>query len=269
VKFAILAFFLLVLSLALAACGSDPNQGTQAIGNAPTASPNNPGTGTDSATMSCPAGQYDMLDWATLDPDLASGYHLEGNANPLYTVVQDGKFYWIKSASGYPWDIQLTDQNNIYLWITEQDWNDPDTFKKSNNNTNMALTSRCASGGSPGTTVKSTNTTFQIVNRCATQTVSNLGTMRNEVWGPQPMNFGGDIPDQTQTLIVKYNYDCDPNFANCHDREQYYLTQRYGLVRWDHSKLINGNYVQDKFTVYNKLVAGSPPVPEFPCGSQG
>src|ERR1700761_2452940 len=42
-------------------------------------------------TMQCPAGEYDMLDWATLDPDLASGHHLEGTGNPLYTYVQSDK----------------------------------------------------------------------------------------------------------------------------------------------------------------------------------
>lgn len=56
------------------------------------------------------------------------------------------------------------------------------------------------------------------------------------------------------------------NYSNCNDRKQYYLSQRYGLVRWDHSKLINGQYVQDNFTVYNRVVAGGPPTPTFPCG---
>jgi hypothetical protein len=258
-----------MLLFALAGCGAVSKQGAPVTDGAPADPPASASGGTSgspSATTSCPAGQYDMLDWATLDRDLASGFHLEGNANPLYTVVQNGKFYWIKSANGYPWDIQLTDKKNIYLWVTEQDWNDPDTYKKSNNDTNMPLTSRCASGGSPGTIVESQNTTFQIVKRCATQIVHNLGTMKNEVWGPKRMSFGGDIPGNTDTLIVKYQYDCDRNHDNCQDREQFYLTQRYGLVRWDHAKLKNGNYKQDNYTVYNKLVAGAPPVPEFPCG---
>ena len=207
-----------------------------------------------------------MLDWATMDPDLAAGYHLEGNANPLYTVVQKDKFYWLKSATGSPWDIQLIDKQNIYLWITEQDWNDPTTYKKSYQNTNMPLTSRCAKGGQPGTAVKSSQTQFAIVNRCANQTVSNLGYMVNEVWGPDKMSFGGDIPDNTDTLIITYRYNCDTTYNNCQDREDYYLTQRYGLVRWEHGKLTNGQYPVDKFTVYNKLVAGGPPTPEFPCG---
>jgi len=208
-----------------------------------------------------------MLDWSTLDPDLASGYHLEGNANPLYTVVENDKFYWIKSANGYPWDIQLTDNKNIYLWVTEQSWGDPYTFKKSHNNTNMALTTRCATPGQPGTAVKSTDTSFEIVAGCKTQQVSNLGTMLNEIWGPTKMNHGGDIPDNTDTITISYRYDCAPGEQQCQDREEFFLTQRYGLVRWDHAKLqSDGSYKVDNVTVYNKLVPGGPPTPVFPCG---
>jgi len=218
--------------------------------------------------MQCAAGEYDMLDWATLDPDLASGYHLEGTGNPLYTYVQSDKFYWLKSAKGYPWDIQLVDSKNIYLWVTEQNWSDPYTYKKSHHNNNMPLTTRCAKGGQqqPGTVVTSKDTSFEIASGCTTQKVSNLGTMANEVWGPYKMKFGGDIPDNTDTLIVTYKYNCDAGNQNCQDREEYFLTQRYGLVRWDHGKLAGGKYNVDKFTIYNQLKPGGPAPPDFPCG---
>src|SRR3989442_9866832 len=77
------------------------------------------------STMACPSGTYDMLDWMTLDTSLRANYHMEGTSNPLYTIIQpgttiqSGKFYWIKGGGGYPWDIQLYDNNYIYLWITE------------------------------------------------------------------------------------------------------------------------------------------------------
>ena|SRR6266581_5406156 len=61
------------------------------------------------STIACPTGTYDMLDWMTLDSSLRSTYHLEGTSNPLYTVMQPGKFYWVKGGGGYPWDIQLYD----------------------------------------------------------------------------------------------------------------------------------------------------------------
>ena len=43
-------------------------------------------------TISCPSGTYDMLDWMTMDSDLRSTYHMEGTSNPLYTVMESGKF---------------------------------------------------------------------------------------------------------------------------------------------------------------------------------
>ena len=60
------------------------------------------------ATVNCPSGTYDMLDWMTLDSNLRGRYHLAGSANPLYTKMETGKFYWTKGGSGSPWDIQLS-----------------------------------------------------------------------------------------------------------------------------------------------------------------
>src|SRR5689334_3664292 len=91
------------------------------------------------STISCPSGTYDMLDWMTLDSNMRGNYHMAGSANPLYTNMGSGKFYWTKGAKGTPWDIQLYDSKYIYLWITELNWNDPHTFKKFANNTNMPL----------------------------------------------------------------------------------------------------------------------------------
>ncbi len=67
------------------------------------------------STISCPSGEYDMLDWMTMDSDLRSSKYLGGSANPLYTDMWAGKFYWTKSGTGYPWDIQLYDNNNIAI----------------------------------------------------------------------------------------------------------------------------------------------------------
>jgi len=100
------------------------------------------------STISCPSGTYDMLDWMTLDSGIRGSYYLAGNANPLYTNMGPGKFYWTKGANGTPWDIQLFDNNYIYLWITELNWNDPHTFKKFTNNTNEPLVPRCAKADS-------------------------------------------------------------------------------------------------------------------------
>src|SRR5947209_1368868 len=118
------------------------------------------------STISCPSGTYDMLDWMTLDSDLRTHNHISGTANPLYTTLGSGKFYWTKGGNGSPWDIQLIDNNYIYLWITEYAWNSPNTYKKSAYNTNMPLVARCAKGGFPGSTIKMSDTSYDIYTDC-------------------------------------------------------------------------------------------------------
>ena len=62
---------------------------------------------TRAQSLTCPSGTYDMLNWMTLDPATSAGHHMSGNANPLYTSVAAGKFYWTKGANGTPWDCLL------------------------------------------------------------------------------------------------------------------------------------------------------------------
>jgi hypothetical protein len=223
---------------------------------------------TAETTISCPLGTYDMLDWMTMDSSLRSTYHMEGTSNPIYTVMEAGKFYWVKGANGYPWDIQLYDNNYIYLWITELSWTVPQSYKKFTNNTNLPLVPRCATAGttSPGSTVKVSNTNYDLHTNCSNTCSVTLGlqTSINQVWGPYYYSFGGSLPSNLKTLVVRYQYNCDGSFANCKDREEYYLTQRYGLVQWAHYVLANGSYVQLQKTVLNKLVVGVV-TPYFPC----
>ena len=216
------------------------------------------------STISCPSGEYDMLDWMTMDSDLRSSHYLAGSANPIYTDVLSGKFYWTKSGVGYPWDIQLYDNNFIYLWITELDWNNPRTFKKSALNTNMPLTPRCAKGGFPGSVIRVPNTSYQTYTDCTHYTTQNLKYGVNEVWGPYTLSFGGSVPNNTKTLVVSYRYNCDSTYNNCGDKEEYYLTQRYGLVQWVHYRLTSGVYQLQQKSVFNTLKTGIAK-PVFAC----
>jgi hypothetical protein len=222
------------------------------------------------STIACPSGTYDMLDWMTLDSDLRATYHMEGTSNPLYTNMMSGKFYWIKGGLGYPWDIQLYDSNYIYLWITELSWTVPQSYKKFTNNTNLPLVPRCATAGTttPGSTIKVPNTNYDLHTNCSQTCSVTLGlqTSINQVWGPYYYSFGGSLPSNLKTLVIRYQYNCDINYQNCGDREEYYVTQRYGLVQWIHYILIpaNGTYAQLQKTVFNKLMVGVV-TPDFPC----
>lgn len=214
--------------------------------------------------LTCPSGTYDMLNWMTMDSAMSGGHHLSGNANPLYTNVSPGKFYWTKGAKGTPWDIQLYDSMYIYLWITESNWNDPHTFKKFTFNTNMPLVPRCAKAGFPGSTIYVPNTSYQTYTDCNHYKVQNLKKGLNQVWGPYQMSLGGSLPSNLTVLVASYRYNCDTNYANCGDKEEYYVAQRYGLVQWVHYSLSSGKYQMKQKTVFNRLVSGGT-TPTFPC----
>jgi len=216
------------------------------------------------STMSCPSGTYDMLDWMTLDSGLRSSYHMKGSANPLYTSMAPGKFYWTKGGAGTPWDIQLYDNNYIYLWITELNWNDPHTFKKFSTNTNVPLVPRCAKAGTPGSILYVPNTSYQTYADCTHYITQNLKKGVNQVWGPYNVSLGGNLPSNLKVLVASYRYNCDGNYGNCGDKEEYYLAQKYGLVQWVHYSLVSGKYQTQQKTVFNQLTSGGNK-PSFPC----
>ena len=219
------------------------------------------------STITCPPGTYDMLDWMTLDSNLRTTYHMEGTSNPLYTNMQSGKFYWIKGGLGYPWDVQLYDSKYVYLWITELSWTVPQSYKKFTNNTNLPLVARCATAGLPGSTIKVANTNYDLHTNCSQTCSVTLGLQNgiNQVWGPYYLSLGGSLPSNLKTLVISYRYNCNANYQ-CNDKEEYYVTQRYGLVQWIHYIRIpaNGTYAQLQKTIFNKLVVGVV-TPDFPC----
>jgi hypothetical protein len=216
------------------------------------------------STMNCPSGTYDMLDWMTLDSSLRSTYHSAGNANPLYTTIAPGKFYWSKGSNGSPWDIQLYDSKYIYLWITESDWNDATTYKKFTYNKNVPLVQRCAKAGFPGSSIKVPNTSYQAFTDCNHYTTHGLLKSINELWGPYKLSMGGTLPAGLNVLVASYRYNCDNNYTNCGDKEEYYLTQKYGLVQWVHYVLKNGLYQMQQKTLFNQLTKGTA-APAFAC----
>jgi hypothetical protein len=214
-------------------------------------------------TMACPQGTYDMLDWFTLDSDIRWGYHMGGNTNPMYTLVEPGKFFWTKTGAGFPWDIQLYDSSYIYLWITEYSWTDKYTFKKFSGS-GVPLAPRCAYAGAPGSAIRVADTNYEIHTSCNSFSVHSLGKAVNEVWGPYYMSFGGSLPANMKTLVVSYRYNCDANYQNCGDKEAYYLAQRYGVVQWEHYRLISGKYALVQRSTFNNVVQGAVQ-PDFAC----
>jgi len=163
---------LLALVVCLIGCGANPNAAA---------------TQPHAHRESCGC---DDLRHARLDdhePDPGPGSPHGGTANPLYTSVTGNRFFWTKTAGGYPWDIQLYDSRYIYLWVTELDWQNPRTFKVFNSSTlgkfNLPFVLRFAKGdiqvpASKSATLPTNPLRLQFV--CH----KNLGHVINEVWDP-------------------------------------------------------------------------------------
>ena len=205
---------------------------------------------------------YDMLSWMTMRPDLSASHHMAGTANPLYTSKTSTRFFWTKTASGFPWDIQLFDSKYVYLWVTELDWQNPRSYKAFRSaklgKFNLPLVPRYAVAGYPGSSIKISDSSYEIHSDCSTFVTKNLGHVINEVWGPYKESLGGQLPNNLQTLVISYRYSCDSNYANCKDKEEFHVAKPYGLVKWQHQSLnTSGTYnPPDNSTLFNKVVSG-------------
>jgi hypothetical protein len=187
--------------------------------------------------------------------------------------MQPGKFYWLKTAQGDTWDIQLFDSNYVYQWITETSFGTPMNYKRASSNTNQPMMTRCASGGYPGTTVFVPDTSYYKSTNCAESGPIFNGLALYELWGPYTAGqpglepnrppIGGIIPNNTPVYTLSYRWGCDSSYGNC-SKEEYILTQRYGFVQWNFWELVNGSYVLMATSSFNTLRAGTA-TPSFPC----
>ena len=246
----------LLLLVCLTGCGANMQN---------SAGPNTNGSQQSQSPPPTPAPQtYDMLAWMTMDPTLAAAHHMAGNHNPIYTTVQSDRFFWTKTGQGFPWDIQLYDDKYIYLWVTELDWQNPNTFKVFRDpvlgNYNLPLVPRQAQAGFPGSkiSIPPSQTTYETHTDCNTFTSQKLGGVVNSVWGPYNESLGGDLPDNLQTLVISYQYSCNSSLQNCKNKEEFHVAQPYGLVKWQHQALqSDGTYAPaDNMTILNKFSTG-------------
>jgi hypothetical protein len=262
----------LFLCLLAAGCGGLAPRTSSMIAN-PT--PLQPAPSVPTPSPRCASDRFDMLDWMTLDEDLRSNTYLHGvrpdgsNANDLYTMMEADRFYWMKSPQGWPWDIELFDDDGIYDWITEYSWTDPYSFKKSMHDKNKKWATRCMKAGDR---VMSADTSYEInsaeCGKNGNQTIHDLKNMITTVEGVQQVSLGGDMAANMSVLVFDYDYVCDEKFQHCKDRERYLFEKRYGLVYWEHRTLgpDRSTYnAPDNVTIFNQIKHGTPPIPQFPC----
>lgn len=261
-------------------------------------------------TATCPSGQWDMLSLMFMQQSyLGNNYYAYGTStaggNILHNDVPQvstqhngiwdtGKINSVKDYQaqpghsappywGFPWDINLFDDNYVYLWITEyagskEWWTDPYAYKAFNNgstNYTMRLTRRCVVPGDDGTTSQLVNapsgtyaTRFLFVPQsgnsptytstdCNSSSPSQLDYSYMNVLSPESNAFtlqdtihGGNIT--LDLLPVTYRYNCSSSGA-CSSKEEFDFgydanKNNYGLVQWTLYSSNNGgttwNFVQ-------------------------
>ena len=201
----------------------------------------------------CKPNQYDMLSW--MAPQVST---VNGHYNMVYS--SSGTFYWVKSSKGYPWDV------NIYQSITEQDWNNPSTYKIFEKP--LPWMPRCINvpaipGKIASILVAPDATKFDIHLSCRDYTTHDLGYVVNEIWGPSTRAVG-NLP-AAPTLTLSYRYSCDGAYNNCRYKETFALQKGNGLVQWTYYTLQNGKYVQVNQTNHGATATYGSVTPVHPC----
>lgn len=210
-----------------------------------------------SSAFSCPAGQEDVMQYFAMDKQHRDAQHLTGNKNPLYTeVFPDEDFapqgYWflLKSPDGHGFDVDVFDEDYVYLRSTELEWKDNTTFKRKLRD--VPLSSRCVPVDGPADEVRVREAHFLFYASCRSYKTSSLGTIVNRLDAPVLMDTGGNL-GKVLTRVLHYRYNCDPGFGNCREEEQFFLGKGYGQWQWRHYR--NGDLVNT--TMLNHLAPGA------------
>src|SRR5207253_10151468 len=114
-----------------------------------------------------------------------------------------------------------------------------------------AEAARCGAGEKAGRGVWGAGNPFSEFPSRRSQKTGTGGTAVFNLDAPEQMDTGANI-GQVSTRVLHYHYDCDKNYRNCADEEQFYLGKGYGLWQWKHYK--RGNLV--KTSVMNNLEKG-------------
>ena len=207
--------------------------------------------------FTCPAGQADVMKYFVLAQQYRENQFLNGTPNPLYTKVfpdedfaESGYWFWLKSSTANGFDVKVFDGKRVYMRSTELVWTNNTTFKRFVND--LPIAARCVVDGQPGPDIKVRDTYFQYYSSCKAYKESQLGTSVNSLDAPVLMQTGGNI-GQVWTRVLHYRYNCNEDFQQCADEEQFYLANGYGEWQWKHYH--NGLLVNS--TLINNMGPGS------------
>jgi hypothetical protein len=192
------------------------------------------------------------MQYFAMDQQNRETQFMNGQPNPIYTEVfpnedfaASGYWFWLKSPSAHGFDVKAFDQNYVYIRSTELVWTDNTTFKRFVND--LPIAARCAPINSAGPEIQVPDTSFQYFSSCNPYKSSELGTSVNDLDAPALMGTGGNI-GQVWTRVLHYRYNCDDNFQNCINEEQFFLAQGYGQWQWKHYQsgiLVNSTLINN------------------------
>jgi hypothetical protein len=202
-------------------------------------------------------------------------HHLEGlnltNNTKVYAYHNDtGKTMIFSKAPqkdangkltlGWPWDLKSYDETAIYDWATELDWTSSRDYKMQTSP--LAMCPRYWDGD-PTVYRFSQHAAYNVVENCKPTGHGDVGPVYYTLQGPFiSLDFGGDV-GQTACILLTYYWGDKKN------REQLFLTQTAGWVKWTHGVLTQlspgtADYVIDAEVVHNRIVPGVV-TPLFPC----
>jgi hypothetical protein len=217
-----------------------------------------------SQEFSCPAGKTDVMKYFVMAQEYRASQFMSGASNPIYTRVfpdEDfavlGYWFWLKSRTGNGFDVKAFNQSFVFMRATELVWTDKTTFKRFVHD--LPIAERCVPEGKPGREIKIEDTAYRYYSACKAYKQSQLGKAVNTLDAPVLMDTGGNI-GQVYTRVLHYHYNCNKDFQQCTDEEQFYLANGYGEWQWKHYK--NGSLVNS--TLINNMDPGTTDA-NLPC----
>ena len=230
--------------------------------------------------MSVPAAPYDMLMWHLLDPSLRGANHLEsikpleGNApgNHSFSLLGPNWYAHVKGDSGYPWDINLFDNNLIYLSTTELSYSSATQGKRFQYGnpsiyTGVPFAKRF---WTPGENLDSVDSHFNIYTACGTFTTTQLGDVRCQLDGPFTRDDSGtpnaNLPYPLTCIRTKYRWGGSGHTTGIYLTQEEYTwgydpvgNKFYGLVHYQASNWNSGTGMYDSpfnIVIFNQIVPG-------------
>jgi hypothetical protein len=194
---------------------------------------------------------------------LRSSDFMSGTKNSIYTEVfpdedfaETGYWFWLKSPNGHGFDVKAFDKAHVYVRATELVWQDNATFKRFVHD--LPIAPRCVAEGEPGPEIKVRDTAYEYFAGCRPYKQGQLGTALNSLDAPVLMDTEGNI-GKVWTRVLHYRYNCDNDFRQCRDEEQFYLANGYGEWQWKHYK--NGALVNSTLISQTKSGSSSASLP--------